>query len=178
MAVSGTVALPAQPASGSTDYVPLGGDGKSAPIAYYIVNVEVAGDASGGTATTRIDFDTRYTSVVTWLNFIVDTAAAAPDFLMFTHVGTPATQTAPAIVSTAPFVATTITSANAAFLWYPPPILYSQRGNASAVSLNVGVNETYGLRAQIYVFDADVAQLAALEWLYLGIAHPGAPGAV
>ncbi len=49
MAVSTTFTPPAQPTAGNLTYVPLGGDGFSAPLAAYAVqDFQDIGDATGG----------------------------------------------------------------------------------------------------------------------------------
>ncbi len=59
--------LPAQPAVGQVQYVPLGGDGFRAPFAAYAISSHtVAGDAGGGFAQLRISMDPRFCSLVAW----------------------------------------------------------------------------------------------------------------
>lgn len=80
MSVSETTALPNQPASGSTEYQGLGGDGLIAPHSVTAIQMNVAADGSGGTLTTRVDFDPRYCSVVSFI--VGKVTAATADVIM------------------------------------------------------------------------------------------------
>lgn len=64
MSVSSTFALPGQPDAGTNTYVPLAGDGYTAPHSLFAVNVTLAMDASGGVANIRITRDPRWEHLV------------------------------------------------------------------------------------------------------------------
>ncbi len=167
--------LPAQPTQGSTNYIPLGGDGRSAPLGCYFVNIEVDGDASGGNADLTIRGDVRYTNLVAYMNLKVQADAAAGDFMMrITDPNPPR----PQIVGTIPQVATGVATDNATFLWFPPPIYFQGGGSMSAVLPNVGVNETYKLEIEVLVFDIDVRRLSPLPLLMLNVPGVSAPAAI
>lgn len=165
MAVSTSVTLPAQPAAGDTTFQPLGGNGTTAPLGSYIVEAQIAGDASGGNATVTINGDPRYTNVFAWLDALIDTDAAAGEFMLTISRGGGSLEAPPRIMGTIPHVATGLAATNASFLWYPPVMLYNQAGSAAAQFPNVGVLETYILRLQSFVFNDNVQQLAAYQWL-------------
>lgn len=67
MAVTSSVVLPAQPDSGSTKIVPLGGDGYSSPQSQYVVDMDVDMDASGTSVKCTIDGDDRFLQIAVCL---------------------------------------------------------------------------------------------------------------
>ncbi len=177
MSVSSSVTLPNQPAAGASVYTPLGGDGYTAPHACYLAQIIVAGDASGGTVLLEIQGDPRFTNVVAWINPLTITAAAAGEFqiTLVEH----ATSTLPpvAIVGTFPHVAVGF-GGNQAFLWYPPPLYFRGQGRIQLAQINVGVGESYRLRAQIYCFKIDVLQTTPLPILQMNVPGVSAPAAI
>ncbi len=81
MSVTETVVLPAQPAVGFADFVPLGGDGWSSPQSMVIIrDFVLAGDATGGTSTFFVETDARFSCIVPWIQIGVVGATAAEDF--------------------------------------------------------------------------------------------------
>lgn len=176
MSVSTEVILPAQPTIGNTELLPLGGDGKAAPHGCYVVRAEVDGDAGGGSAQVTITLDSRYTNLVAWVNVGINVDAAAGDFVCVLQPGDG--NEGVTIVGTIPQVATTVATRNAAFLWYPPPIYYRQKGQILVRFLNVSATEDYVLAAQIYTFDPNVTQLAPLPILQLNVPGVSAPASV
>lgn len=178
MSVASTIALPAQPTTGASVYTPLGGDGQTAPLGCYLVNFQIAGDASGGTATLTITADPRYTNLFAWLNPTVSSAAGAGDFLIVVQESGTSGAASPVVVGTFPQIATTVSTTNATFLWYPPPMYYQGLGEAVYITDNVGVGETYIMRAQIYLFDIDAPQITPLPYLQLNVPGVSAPAAI
>ncbi len=178
MAVSSTVTLPALPAQGALQYIPLGGDGKTAPLGCYFVRLEIDGDAGGGNATMSINLDVRYTNLVAYVNLLIQVDAAAGDFMLGTFTGTGGAAASPNIVGTIPQVATAVNSNNGMFLWYPPPVFYQQEGQIFGVVPNVSATETYKLAAEILVFDADIRRLTPLPWLMQNVPGVSAPAAI
>ena len=78
ISVTEDLVLPAQPASGVTNYIPLGGDGYTAPFAAYAVNAfTLTGDATGGRVELKVTMDARYCSLVQYLNMTNLQAATA-----------------------------------------------------------------------------------------------------
>ncbi len=179
MAVSSSVTLPANPTAGETLYIPLGGDGRSAPLGCYFCRVDLAGDASGGGALITINFDQRYTNLVAYANLRIQADAAAGDFSMQV-VATSAAATADRvqIVGTIPQVATAVTGDNGGFLWYPAPIFFQGRGSCLAQVPNVGALETYKLTVEVLCFDIDIRRLTPLPLLMLNVPGVSAPAAI
>lgn len=179
MSVAIVVTLPDQPSQGQTVYIPLGGDGRQAPLGCYFVTAEVDGDAGGGTASITINFDPRYTNLVAYCNFLITADAAAGDFMIrLQGAATDTSPPRPQIVGTIPQVATTVTPENAAFLWYPPPVFFQGVGNARSTVPNVGVLETYKLQLEVLVFDIDIRRLTGLPLLMLNVPGVSAPASI
>jgi len=179
VSVSSTVSLPAQPAQGEQSYIPLGGDGKFAPLGCYFCRLEVDGDAGGGTASLTINCDVRYTNLIAYSNLLIEADAAAGDFaLRIEQTGQIATPDRVTIVGTIPNVATGVNSDNSSFLWYPPPLFYQGAGVAISKCLNVGVNETYKLAIEVFVFDINVKRLAPMTWLMQNVPGVSAPASI
>lgn len=51
MAQLESIILPNQPALGSVEYIPLGGDGWRSPQSAFLIDFQKTGDASGGNIT-------------------------------------------------------------------------------------------------------------------------------
>lgn len=165
MAQTSTFTLPAQPAAGSgAFFTPFAGDGKSAPLGVYDVNFTLVGDASGGANNLQILMDPRYISMVGYIQASVTADTGAGDFelqLADTVTNVPTIR----VVGTLPGVAETFTAVNSVFLWYPPPVWLSSTGRIQAKYPNVDATETYNLDCSIFVFDRNVRQLTAIQWL-------------
>ncbi len=76
MSVSTAVTLPNQPSVGTTTIRPLGGDGYYAPQSYYLSDVSVVADASGGILTINTTLDPQFQSVVSLAHSRMDSGAA------------------------------------------------------------------------------------------------------
>ncbi len=173
MSVSSVFELPAQPTTGSAVWVPLGGDGVTAPLGYYDVVTTIVGDVSGGTAQLRVDFDPRYTNLCAWANVKIIADTAAGDFAI--HLNPNATTAGLTIVGTMPGVAEAVFSTNSAYLWFPPPLFHAGEGTLIAFWANVDATETYSLSAQIFVYDRDVRNRMNMTWLHQLIPSTTAP---
>jgi len=126
MTVATVVILPAQPGSGLTEYVPLGGDGDTAPFAMYVLsNVETTMDVSGGSASIIVHMDNRYACLIDYMTLSIHQQTASVDKELAMDVigpsggargGTVATQGTyeSLIADFAPEIATT---------WTPPGML-------------------------------------------------------
>ncbi len=154
-------------------WVPLGGDGVTAPLGYYDVDTRVVGDASGGTAQLAVLFDPRYTNLCAWVNIgiLADTAAGDFALQLLPVVGVAGLT----IVGTIPGVAESFTSQNSAYLWYPPPVFYAGEGVTRAFFPNVDATETYSLTTQIFMYDRDVRNRMNMTWLHQLIPSTNAP---
>lgn len=179
MAVTLTVNLPDIPALGQSVYLPLGGDGTTAPMGCYVGEYVLAGDVSGGSASIVVNMDPRYTNLVAFIDGRALSAAAATDFYMEiapNQDATPANGPRVSIVGTMPHVAF-IASGQADFLWYPPPMYYQQEGSIRLIVPNVD-SETYSITMECYVFVADIRRLTPIPWLMQSVPGVSAPASI
>lgn len=86
MAVTSTITLPAQPGAGSSRLVVLAGDGRISPKSMYEVQVQLAGDVSGGLSTITVNFDPRYECWIKRMELSVLAAAANETYQMTQRV--------------------------------------------------------------------------------------------
>ena len=70
--------------SDSVTYIPLGGDGWSAPQSAYSVYLKHQGDSSGDEFSLEVAFDPQYTSLVQYMSFNAQYGAAVNDFAVRT----------------------------------------------------------------------------------------------
>lgn len=78
MTVQSNFTAPAQPTTGTLEYIPLGGNGLTAPkAAYSVVGHLVDGNVSSGAMQIRMTMDPRYCSLVSWVTFQIIQATAA-----------------------------------------------------------------------------------------------------
>ncbi len=158
MAVTETLELPSQPASGVTEYLPLGGDGFVAPFAAYLIrNMALTGDASGGNITWIVKMDPKYCALISYITLRNAQATPAdmeyvlaiggdrvPDFIDQGLIDT---------------VAQTIDSTGASVTWRPPPYMMPF-GKFAGASFSPNFN------AKILNVDTDAAQVSALVYLF------------
>ena len=79
MSVTTSVQLPDQPAAGFTRIASLGGNGWQSPRSMTVVQVQLAGDASGGTNIITANLDPVYLNLVAAVQFSIAGAAADVD---------------------------------------------------------------------------------------------------
>ncbi len=172
--------MPAQPAQGETHFQPLGGNGRTAPLGCYYARLEVDGDASGGSAVVGIQLDPRYTNLVAAVNPAIEAAAGAEDFAVTLRPSSdPTSGMGVDVVSTMPQIAAASSFGNnAAFLWYPTPILFEGDGHVRFATSNVGVLETYKLAIEVLCFDIDIRRVMPYPLLMLNLPGTSGPNAV
>ncbi len=161
MSVSTSVTLPSSPATGTLEYVPLGGDGFTAPFAMYnIRGMTVTGDASAGIATLTINMDDRYTALVGYCMGQIEGAGGNRHVRMNMGGG----RTAGAKVDELVVVNSSQTQ-SIILTWVPPPLVLP--GGRTSVSLiqaaflNVDT-DIFSLDCAIYLFNIRARELAAI----------------
>lgn len=164
MAVTSSVILPAQPDAGVVSWVPLGGDGVTAPLGYYEVDLQLVGDASGGNATINITFDGRYTNLLSWANLKIFDDTAAGEFSV--DLTRSAAFNGLHQVGTYPGITEAVVTVNSAWLWYPPPLFFAGDGRLRVIQVNVDATETYVVQAQVFAYDRDVRNRFNMTWLH------------
>lgn len=69
--------LPNQPTVGTTQYVPLGGNGFDAPFSYYAVDIQLDADVSGGNNDIIVLMDPQFMGLVSFIQTLVISVSAA-----------------------------------------------------------------------------------------------------
>lgn len=169
MAINSAVTLPAQPAAGLTTFVPLGGTGTLSPLGYFLVELDLVGDAGGGNASLTINGDPRYTNQFAFVNLKIDVATAAAEFVVSMRLNTAVILNQIQVNGTMPLI--DITQPTSSFVWVPPPMLWETAGALSFVTPNVAATETYRLFTQVMVWDKNVTHQT--PYGYIAQSFPG-----
>lgn len=167
MAVTSSVTIPAQPTAGLLDYIPLGGDGFTAPFAAWsLIGHSVTGDATAGAASLGCVMDMRFTSLVAFVSIDISQASAADADLRIQLVGSGVTTQAQNLVS--PSISATVASNTIGHLWCPTPMILpggvkdaSDLPRISARLLNVDT-DVYSMSALIYLFNIRVREVTPM----------------
>lgn len=159
--VTETVVLPNQPTVGSVKYVPLGGDGYTAPhAAYEIRNFQITGDDQLGKAQLTLDMDQRFCCLVSYaVGQIAQGTAADADFRF--SLGGSLEQGV--ITKTA----ATLSTVTIGRTWRPPPVLQEGGSNAPQLRMvyeNVDA-DVYFLTSLIYLFNIRAREVGPLGYL-------------
>ncbi len=158
MAVAVTVTLPAQPASGSNEYIPLGGDGWTAPHSVAEFSVGSAGAAGGGNNVITVNFDPRFQSIVSYLRLSNSSASGGIEMDMRLLPSLPRSTPQLQGFANAVPVNGLLTTNNVT--WSPPPI--PGLGRIIATTTNVD-GDTLSLMGYIYQFQITVLQRVPLN---------------
>ncbi len=164
--VNEIVRLPAQPTTGLVDYVPLGGDGYTAPFAAYsIVDMEVAGDASAGHVRMAVEMDPRFASLVAFFVHEIQQGTPATADVRLSVAGPQVpSQTMQDNVDD---ISSTVADSNISLQFAPTPYILPGGHKAGSVprifsrSLNVD-GDTYRLSALIYLFNIRVREVTPM----------------
>lgn len=165
MSLLSTTQLPAQPTVGTTVWVPLGGDGVTAPLGYYDVQSRLVGDAGGGSASIQVIFDTRYTNLMSFANIGVQADTAATEFSLDFQKSS-AALTSIQINGTMPFTLEASFTQNSSYMWYPPPVFFAGDGQVLFRTVNEDATETYSLTLQVFAYNRDVRNRMNMTWLH------------
>lgn len=153
MSITVDQSLPDAPVAGNLIYVPLGGDGLSAPHAAWQVNTHAIADDSGGVLTINCTMDDRFVSLVPWV-LMEATQTTPADVEALLNIGHLAQRFDLLSIADA-----TAGGANHATVFKPPPLLLP--GGTSQVlkfrTANVD-NTTWKLKSYILLFRIDVRE--------------------
>ena len=116
MSVSASLTLPSQPTAGGTKFVPLAGNGLTAPQSAYAVSIQLTGDASGGTATVTLRPDPQYATIVSYVGWSTF-ATASQTGLQLSIVNGDETVT---VLEQPPHAGVGGTNPQQALVWSPP----------------------------------------------------------
>ncbi len=155
--------LPAQPTVGTVDYVPLGGDGLTAPFAAYNVKaMSDTGDATGGAANLTVRMDPKFCSLISYCKGGVNqTSSADADFRFRITADKHATAALSGVMTA---ISATVNGNTVQRTWFPPGILLPG-GDKNALLgmsfLNVDT-DLYQLDLLVYLFNIRVRELTPM----------------
>lgn len=160
MSVLLTVQLPDQPTTGDLEYIPLGGDGFTAPkFAYMLRNASVVGDAGGGTIRIDLLMDPRFSSLISYVTGEVQQASTADIEFLFKVAG----DRVPAQIFQGDALSNALSSSEIGITWRPAPVILPGGTMASPpeVSWRVAnvLADVLRLTALIFCFDIRVREL-------------------
>lgn len=155
--------MPAQPVTGLVDYIPLGGNGFTAPHAAYSFQVTLAGDASGGSNAITLEMDPQFLSLISYLQCTVSGAAA--DVANRLDIGA----TTFDVIYNTDAVGYDSVTAIASKLWKPPGAMVTQQNVNYVPFVKSHVPNTDGdthfFIGRIYLFDKRARETTPLSIL-------------
>lgn len=163
MALTEDVQLPAQPSSGQTKYIPLGGDGFRSPSQLVRYNSIVTGDASGGNLTQVVRMPIAWTAVIAWVRLLQDDVSAVimdAEVIPDGGMGGSFNLSANNVSALGTF--------HSVMTWVPPPIILVRDDGATTpptltcVKANVDT-ENFRLNAEIYLYDKRAREVGQAE---------------
>jgi len=166
ISVTQAFTLPAQPASGAVTYIPLGGDGYTAPFAAYAIRLaRITGDASSGFMGIDITMDPRFCSLITFITGQIQQATSADADVELSISGSPY----PTVVSSGPqvAVASLVSGFEIASTFNPPPIILPGGNQAPLLRARyLNVNGDFGfIDAMVFLFNISVRETTPMGWL-------------
>lgn len=168
MAVTTNLQLPGQPGTGSTEIIPLGGDGFISPHSVTVGQVESDSDASGTSNEINIRFDTRFTQLVAYVVTTVKGTAADVNIDFALNVSS-AYQAKTRVVG--PIALISGMNGDIVVSWSPIPVLVVAGTGAlgSPPEIRVTIpnvdNETLVINFQIFNFDRRARERTPIETL-------------
>lgn len=164
MSISETLTLPAQPSAGLSEYIPLGGDGWAAPQSAYMIDMQITGDASGGTITFIVLRDERFEQIVNFLQVDCGTVTAQEySFGILRKSGITIHQ-----IGVAPEI-----RGNSNILWTPPTMIDPIRWEVRVDNRDTEVDK---FRCLVYNFNIRASEKVPLPILVSSL--PRSPSAI
>lgn len=160
ISVTATFTMPDQPAAGTLDRIPLGGDGFTAPLAAYsIQGNRGTGDAGGGALFVQAIMDQRFVSLVAYATLQLQQATPGDVDIRMSIGGL----RQPAQLLQEPIVATssTMSAQTITKTWTPTPYLLPGGGVQPDLLFTVAnvLADVLSMDALIYLFDIRVREL-------------------
>lgn len=157
MAVAVELVLPDQPGIGVNQYIPLGGDGWTAPHSVAEFSISSAGDASAGNNVITLNFDPRFISVVSYVRLANSSASTALEMSLTMF---PTGRSQPQVQAFANAVPVIGMFGNQILTWCPPPLPHL--GSLQGATPNIN-GDTLSIMGWIYQFQINVLQKVPLN---------------
>lgn len=152
-AVNTSFTLPGQPATGTNQFIALGGDGFTSPKGMYLVkNFTSTGDAGGDENEILINMDPDYCCMIAFATVLVQPAAADREMrLVIVGDQVPLMVTAPLVNA----ISADIGGSQCSYTWMPPAFINPGGDGAPSLSARVAntLAEVLSLNAAIYIYD-------------------------
>ncbi len=164
MAVTETVTLPGQPATGSVLYQPMGGDGRTAPMGRYEIDASLAMDGTGGAWDFLFELDPQYMNLVSVMGIFLNQGADTIGFTMDIKL-----QENTSIFRVAGDLLQ-LSSTGASRLWSPPPIV-----DPVGIDFRLVNSDTFtgAATATIYVFRKGVQHEVPIDKIFQCLTRAG-----
>ncbi len=167
IALTSVVTLPAQPTNGTLFYVPLGGDGYKSPFAAHALsNMNITGDASGGSVQFTVNFDPKFVTLVSYLTMQIVQGTVADADIRATLASD---ETAVIDASVVTAMAALTSGVAISRTWTPHATLLpgGVRGSRCTFQATNVLADTYHLDLWAYLFNIrvrEVTPIAPLLW--------------
>jgi len=168
--VQETILLPAQPAIGRTEYVPLGGNGWDSPFSYYAVAVELQADGSGGVNDITVVMDPQFMSLIGYIQSLVISVASATDSVR--HI----TITEQDHIRDTRQMIIDVESSIAAIYWTPPGITLNSTPLHTPTIRSVVENndaDDHFMNLRLYNFKKDAEKKVPLRLIMANLVRSG-----
>ncbi len=169
MSVVLEVTLPAQPASGTVEFLPLGGDGRTAPHSMFLVDIQGTGDATGNHLRLTINRDQRFEQLCSYM-MLQNGSAAAVDYRMQVLTAGAARQIN---VGATKHATIDVTFTVASIIWAPPAYMLGDQWQMATANVDTIVSR---LKVLLYNFDIQASKKTPLPLLLASL--PRSPSAV
>lgn len=173
MTAAAVFELPNQPSSSAPDamtgavtYVPLGGDGKTAPIgAYSLRSLNLPGDGVGA-ASIAVAMDPRYASLIVFMHGAIEDATPGTDEWIKLTVESDTTA-AMVTQEDVPAAPTNLGARDFSKMFTPPPIILPGGGDGSIIRAQFedASDRSFVLEAYILLWDIRVRELTPMSLL-------------
>ncbi len=164
MAITQTLTLPNQPPVGAVEYIPLGGNGWTAPQSAFAVDWRITGDVSGGATRWVLNRDPRFEHILQFMMIESDSATAITYRMdIFRGISAGAVHN---VGTTA--LSAVIGHVLASQMWVPPPIIDPNKFEAKIDNVSTEVGK---FKLLIYNFNIRASEEMPLSMLLASLSR-------
>lgn len=164
MAISEQVILPAEPAAGSLQFIPLAGNGYQSPQSAFLLNMQITGDASAGRIRFIVARDARFEQITQFMSIESNSATAIDYNMQYFRAGVGITNAGKTEISS-------VDSAVIAHkMWVPPAVMNCTKWECSVDNVDL---EVHKFKLLIYNFRVDASKVTPLSLLFSSLTRTG-----